>query len=94
MFFTLSLLNTAIFWSDGSLDIGDLDIARIAEISFFLFLLPFTHYLDNAAENVLAEFSPILRASDDQYAALRYQLKTLPRRTGWLSIGLGLPRRD
>jgi hypothetical protein len=56
-----------------------------------IFLLPFTHHLNKAAAKSLAEFWPILEVTEVQYSRLAYQLTTLPRRLGWLSLVFGLP---
>jgi hypothetical protein len=91
LFLLSTIINTAAYWLDGSLPFGTFDPARIAEVPLLIFLLPFTHYLNNVGAKALSEFRPIVDVTDLQYSRLGYQLATLPRRLGRLSLVIGIP---
>jgi hypothetical protein len=90
LFLVLCPVNLSAFWLDGSLQVGTFDIARIAEVPLLLYFLPLMHYLNNVAGSALSEFLPILSLAEDQISSLNYQLTTLPRRLGRLSLVFGL----
>jgi hypothetical protein len=83
------LIRHAVRWLDGSLPVGSLNMALIAEAPF-LVLTPVTqHHLNATARRALQEFRPALQIDDAQYAILEYQLTTVPARAGVVAGVLG-----
>ncbi len=91
LFVVVALLNHTARWIDGSLQPGTLDVTRLAEVPLIIFLLPYTHYLNNVASKSLSEIRPILEVTEPQFSNLQYELTTLPRRSGLFSIAIGFP---
>jgi hypothetical protein len=58
-----------------------------AMISYFMALFP---YLDNRADSALTTLRPTLKASEEEYSQLRYQLTTLPARPTLLASLAGV----
>jgi hypothetical protein len=86
----LALLNNAVFWLDGSLNAGTLDRVRLTDAVYLLFFTAFYHHLWLVARKSFGTFKSLLGKDRVDLEAMEYRLTTLPRRLGWVAIGLGL----
>lgn len=71
---------TAVHWSDGSYPVGTIHPLHLVLTATTPYALALIHHLDGIASKALVRFRPALDISDDEYAALGYQLTTLPGR--------------
>jgi hypothetical protein len=78
LFVALLLLDAAIKWIDGSYPVGTVTWQMILSAGTFPYALGAMHYLDNSAEEALADFRPAMDVDDRQFAELRYRFTTLP----------------
>lgn len=86
----IAVLNNAVFWLDGSHEMGTLDPVRTIDTGFIVFLVALYHHLSLAARGSLQIFRPVLKASEPELNHLEYRLTTLPRRLGWLAVLIGI----
>jgi hypothetical protein len=86
----LALLANAIFWIDGGLPLGSIDQLITIFSILALYWLALYHYLTRVGSRSLIAFRPLLAAADSEMGRIDYELATLPRWLGWLSIPLGL----
>ena len=89
LFLAVSLLFHATLWLEGSLPPGSVDTLLIVYGLVPVYFLAFSHYLNATARRALAKYRPLLRVSDDEYAALEYDLTKVPRRIGVLAAVIG-----
>jgi hypothetical protein len=76
----LLVVQTAVLWIEGVYPIGTflpIHLVGAGGVSYLLALLP---WLDNTAAVALSALRPALRASEEEYSQLRYQLTTLRAR--------------
>lgn len=85
----IAVLGNVLFWIDGSIPIGSVDrnITIFAIIVFYWLVL--YQYLTRVGSRSLLTFRPLLKADDSEIARIEYELATLPRWLGWLTIPLG-----
>jgi hypothetical protein len=84
------LVSHLLRWIDGSVTVGEIDNARVAEGPLALVFLALIHYLNTVAKRSLSDFRPALVMSDSEYNKLEYELTTMPSRLGLLSGGVGM----
>jgi len=90
LFLAISLLFHAALWLEGSLPPGSVDTLLIVYGLVPVYFLALSHYLNATARRALANYRPLLRVSDDEYAGLEYRLTKVPRRIGVLAVVLGV----
>lgn len=84
------LVAHAIRWLGGSVMVGEVDPARVAEAPLVVSFLALIHYLNTIAKRSLSDFRPAMDVSDLEYARLDYELTTMPARVGFLTAGVGM----
>jgi hypothetical protein len=89
VFLAVSLLIHAALWLEGSLPPGSVDTLLIVYVLVPVYFLALSHYLNATARQALANYRPLLEASDNEYAGLEYGLTKVPRRIGILAAVLG-----
>jgi hypothetical protein len=85
----LTFLAVSIFWIDGSVQIGSIDPVQTASVIFVVYWLALYHYLTRVGSRSLRIFRPLLESDDSEIARIDYELATLPRMLGWVTIPLG-----
>jgi hypothetical protein len=86
----LVLLQIAALWGEGAYAVGTLLPNHTAIAGLIPFLLALALYLDKKASSALTILRPAMKASDDEYGRLRYQLTTLPARPTLLVSLIGV----
>ena len=81
----LVLLQIAALWGEGAYPAGTFPVNHIFIAGLSPFLLALSLVLDSRADAALATLRPIVKASDEDYRRLRYQLITLPARPALLA---------
>lgn len=74
----LMLVLALVPWIEGALSLGTLLPAQLFMPAMIILLLAMPHYLDNRSESALAAMRPILKANEEEYSRLRYEITTLP----------------
>jgi hypothetical protein len=74
----IALGRSILGWVDGSYPAGTFFRVHVLDGLNPLYLFAAIHYLDNMAHRALADFRPILRGGETEYADLRYRLTTMP----------------
>ena len=87
---TFALLGNAVFWVDGSLEVGEFEPVRVLGSFFWGFPVALYHHLSLVAGWSFRDFRPLLKSSESELRTLEYRLTTLPRRLGWLAILIGI----
>lgn len=80
------VLQTAVLWSEGAMPISSIvhNVHAFLAGAIALFLILF-HYLDERAAAALGALRPALKATDQAYGELYFQLTTLPARATLLA---------
>lgn len=86
----LAVLITVVLWIDGSLPVGAYGSMEGIFPPFVFYFLALYHYLTRVGARSLEAYRPLLDADKAEFARIDYQLATLPRGLGWLSIGIAL----
>ena len=86
----LVLLQIAALWGEGAYPVGTLLPNHTAIAGLIPFLLALALFLDNKAGTALATLKPAMKASEEEYQHLRYQLTTLPARPTLLVSLIGV----
>jgi hypothetical protein len=86
---SLGVLINAVFWIDGSIQIGSIDPSNTAFALFIVYWVGLYQYLTGIGARSLKEFRPLLDVDDSEITRIKYELATLPRWIGLLSIPLG-----
>jgi len=86
----LVLLQIAAIWCEGAYPVGTFLPNHTAIAGLIPFLLALSLSLDNKAGRALATLRPAMKASEEDYQRLRYQLTTLPARPTLLVSLLGV----
>jgi hypothetical protein len=94
VFYLLSVLGLAVlinaaFWIDGSIPAGEFNPESTGFSIFILYWVGLYQYLTGVGSRSLKTFSPLMGSDDPEIKGLDYQLATLPRWLGRLSILLG-----
>jgi hypothetical protein len=94
VFYTLcvlvfGVLINAVFWIDGSSPIGSIDPGNTVFALFVVYWLGLYQYLTSVASSSLKGFRPLLDVEDSAIAKINYELTTLPRWIGLVSIPIG-----
>lgn len=76
----LFLIETVVLWIEGPYPIGTFLTIHGFEAGVIAFFLAVLHYLDDRADAALTTLRPALKASEEEYRRLRYQVTTLPAR--------------
>ena len=76
----LLLVVTVPHWADGSYPVWTVYPLHLVLAATTPYALALMHHLDGVAGSALVKFRPALDISDKEYAALSYQLTTLPAR--------------
>jgi len=76
-----ALVRTIAGWIDGSYPVGTLFRVHVLDGFIPVYFVIVIHLLDEMARRALADYRPVLRGGDPEYARLSYQLTTLPWRT-------------
>ncbi len=84
------LLNNAIFWIDGGLQLGAFNAGLSIFAFYALYWIALYHYLNRHASRALKSFRPLLDASDSEIHKIDFDLTTLPRNLGWLALLFGI----
>ncbi len=71
---------TVVHWADGSYPVGTVHPLHLVLAATTPYALALIYHLDGVASDALVRFRPALDISDDDYAALGYQLTNLPGR--------------
>lgn len=74
----LVLLQIAALWGEGAYPVGTFLPNHTAIAGLISFLLALSLFLDNKAGAALATLRPAMKASEEEYQRLRYQLTALP----------------
>lgn len=82
----LAVLITVVLWIDGSVPVGEYGSIQGIFPPFVFYLLALYHYLTRVGSRALAAFRPLMEADEIEFARTEYELATLPRGLGWLSI--------
>lgn len=90
VFLIMILIGHVTLWLEGSLPFGNINLARIAEQPLLLYFPVLMQYLNRIARRSLRNFQPILKISPAEVNRLEYELTTLPRSFGYISIVVGL----
>ncbi len=95
LFYVLSALGAAVgfhavFWLDGALQLGSMDSFLTANGIILIYWIALYHHLTYIGSQSLQTFRPLLEVDDSRITEIDYELATLPRRFGWLSIPLGI----
>jgi hypothetical protein len=85
----LILLTNALQWWGGTLPLGIFHRVRVTEPFYLVYALALIHYLNGVARRALEDFRPALEIDESVYTRLRYELTTIPARTGFVTLGLG-----
>jgi hypothetical protein len=85
----LILLTNALQWRDGTLPLGIFHPVRVTEPFYLVYALALIHYLNEVARRALEGFRPAMEIDESAYTRLRYELTTIPARTGFVTLGLG-----
>lgn len=86
----LALLANAIFWVDGSMEVGTFDRVNTISAIFIFYWIALYQYLTQVGSRSLKTFRPLLEVDETECARIEYELGTLPRCQGWLAILVGL----
>jgi hypothetical protein len=84
------LIEHIIQWMDGSLPMGSISPALLAEAPFLVFAPAVYQYLNTTALQALREFRPALQIDDAQYAILEYRITTVPARPALIATILSV----
>jgi len=76
----LFLIETVVLWIEGLYPIGTFLTIHGFEAGVIAFFLAVLHYLDDRADAALTTLRPALKASEEEYRRLRYQVTALPAR--------------
>jgi hypothetical protein len=96
LFVLLYVMFNLFYWIDGLQPWGRLRLLPSPIIAWNVLTLAFHHYLDDYALTALQAFRPAIDVSDEEYAALQYQLTTLPLRQEllgglfWIVVATGV----
>jgi hypothetical protein len=86
----LFLLQNVALWGEGVYPLGTIIPSHAFITGIIPFLLWLCVHLDNRAEEALKTLRPAMRASEDEYANLRFQVTTLPARPTLLASLAGV----
>jgi hypothetical protein len=84
------LLNNAVFWIDGGLEVGALDGGLSIFAFYVLYWIALYHYLTRHASRALENFRPLLDISESEFRKIDFELTRFPRNLGWLAILIGI----
>jgi hypothetical protein len=76
----LLLVQAIVLWIEGAFPIGTFLPIQGFQAGVIAFFLALFHYLDERADAALTTLRPALKASEEEYRRLRYQVTTLPAR--------------
>ena len=95
----LAIAVSVVQWREGAYPAGTFNAGHVFTGASLGFVLGFMHYLDKAASSAIASFRPLLSANDNAsrlsaqeqstFAALSYQLATLPPRPAFIATIAG-----
>lgn len=86
----LAFLGNAIFWVDGSMEVGSIDPVNTLFALFVMYWLAFYQHLTRVGSRALRTYRSLLDVEDVEFARIEYELSTLPRFQGWLTIPIGV----
>lgn len=86
----LAVLITVVLWIDASVPAGEYGSIQGIFPPFVFYFLALYHYLTRAGSRALEAFRPLIAADEAEFARFEYELATLPRRLGWLSIVIAI----
>jgi hypothetical protein len=84
------LLNNAVLWIDGGLQAGVFDGGLSIFAFYTIYWIALYHYLTRHASWALKSFRPLLDVGDPDFRKIDFELATLPRNLGWLSVLTGI----
>ena len=88
--FGAPLIQYVVRWMEGSLPVGSINVAIVAEAPFLVFAPAVYQYLNGTARQALREFRPALQIDDAQYSILEYELTTTPARPALIASVVSL----
>jgi len=88
-FIAFALVINVVFWIDGSAPVGSFDPFNTSFAVFAIYWPALYHHLTHAGHRALKAYRPLLGELDAGFASIDYELKTLPRGMGLLSIPIG-----
>lgn len=86
----LAVLITVVLWIDGSVPVGAYGSMQGIFPPFVFYFLALYHYLTRVGSRSLEAFRPLMEVDESEFARIEYELATLPRGLGWLSIGIAV----
>jgi hypothetical protein len=78
LWLVLVIIQIAALWIEGVHPVGKVFPAQLFMPAMIALFLAMIHFLDNRAEAALTTLRPALKATEEEYDQLRYQLTTLP----------------
>ena len=87
---TLFAIETAVNWYSGVYPVGTIYPYHLVFTAIAVYSVAMIHYLDRVAGHSLQAFRPALTGDDADFARLKYELTTMPRRPSALAALIGL----
>lgn len=84
------LLDNIVFWIDGGLPPGSFDVGLSMFAVFALVWIVLYHFLNHYASRALRGFRSMIQAGETEIDEIEFELTTLPRNLGWLTLPLGI----
>jgi hypothetical protein len=84
------VLNNAILWIDGGLSFGSFDGGPSIFAFYAIYWIALYHYLTRHASRALKSFRPLLDVGESDFRKIDFELSSLPRSLGWLSVLIGI----
>lgn len=74
------MVQVLVLWIEGSFATGTFFAAQVFTTGIIAYFLALFQYLDNTAVTALSTLRPALKATEEEYGRLRYEITTLPAR--------------
>lgn len=76
-------------WVDGTIPMGVIEAARVAETPLLACSLALMQFLNRTARRSMEAFRPALSVGEAEVSRLEYELTTLPRSAGFIAVPIG-----
>jgi hypothetical protein len=86
----LFFLQITVLWVEGVYPVGTLVPGHVFIAGLIPFLLALSHFFDNRADSALKTLRTAMKASEEEYSRLGYELTTLPARPTLLVSLMGV----
>ena len=90
VFFAIAIAVNVVFWIEGIAPFASFDLIESLLSLLIIYWVALYQYLTRVGTRALLAFRPLLDVSDSEFNQLDYELATLPRSLGRLSVFLGL----